>query len=197
MSDLIYANSAISAHMSKHMLNHARIHAIIRAKTDEQINEILAECGYATKGNIIEAEFERAYKKFLALCPDDALNDCVTAIYNFKTKKAESVEGAEKELLFALEQSVDKIKFDKTQQYFKTYISALIFNKKIPETKLFTLANDMKHDNTTIGPIFYWYVLKQSEFITLKSIFLGKRMGFDSEKILQHLKKVGLYERFA
>jgi len=185
MSDLIFANSAISAHMATYGLNQPRIHALIRAKTQEQINILLQELGN-----------ENAYQKFMEYCDDPALKICVKAIHEFKTRKSDSVAKSEKQLLSVIEKSIDKIKYDKAREYFVTYSEAFKVNKKIPESRLFKIARDMRYDNTTIGPIFYWYVLKQAESTAVKTILMGKQAGFENDEILQNLKGLGLYERF-
>ena len=202
MSDLIYANSAISAYMSEHMLNQPRIHALIRAKTWEQTSALLAECDYQIESTnidmIIDSEHSRAKDKFIKLCPDVALNNCVLAIFDFTGEDLndDTLSKSEKALYATLSANIDSIKYEKAREYFKTYTQAFTARKKIPDKALFNIASDMKYDNTTIGPIFYWYVLKQSEFIVVKTILLGKQLEFPSEKILTSLKKGGLYERF-
>jgi len=175
------------AHMSRKMLNHPLIHALFRARSPEQFAAIMVECGYR---GTLEQERTKTYNKFMVFCNDIALANCVTAIHEFKTAslKNKTLKDAESQLGRILMANVGKIKHDGVREYFELYMKSFTFGGKIPDDDLFKIAKTMKYDNPTIGPIFYWYVLKQSEFATIKSIQMGLT--------LEEIKEAGLYERF-
>jgi hypothetical protein len=161
----------------------------------------LNECDYPVlegrPAHIVEAARKQAFKKFIQDCPDEALNTCATAIYNFSITPIgpdQTLEDAERDICAILEQNVWKIKYDKAQRFYQKYLDCFRAHGKISEAAIFNLAYEMRFDIDGIGPLMYWYVLKQFEFMAVRGILLGKLFGFDRDKIMESLR--GLYERF-
>ena len=198
MNDLIYANSFITAYMSKYMLDKARVLALIRARDYRSAAAILSQCDYpvfaGTIDDIIEKARAQTFEMFREYCPDPAISDCVIAIYEFNQKNHESLKQAEKELADKINQNCPRIKYEKIRLWFQMYLNAFNNSQKIPENQLFNLARDMRMDIDQPGLLFYWYILKQSEFAAVKTILLGRQFNLDREKILDNLR--GLYDRF-
>ena len=202
MSDTLFASSFISAHASRQMLNQERIRAMLASPTVEAAAQILTDCGYAvitgTDDEIIDAERLKTFAQFVKLCAeDDALVACVRAYYDFKTTIKDinvSYSDAEKKLFKIIDEYYPQIRDTCIQKYFKTALDAFKKNQKQPDDLLYKIAHDCKNDFDSLGPLFHWYILKQSEFKVVKTILMGKRFDFSREIIRDNLR--GLHERF-
>ena len=201
MKDIVYTNSMISAHMAVHMLDQPRIGAMLRARDFQAAAAILSECDYmvtaGTADQIIESARKNTLEMFFKYCPDRAIAACVTAMYEFSTKKLsgnETLPQAEKKLYDTITKELKNIKYENVKQWFLVYVNAFQNHVKIPESQLFNLAYEMRTDIDGAGLLFYWYVFKQSEFAAVKTILFGRQFNFNRERIMENLR--GLYDRF-
>ena len=201
MADLVYSNAAISAHMATYMLNQPRINAMIRARSVAAAAALLAEGGWektiGTIDEIVNYERERAYQKFMHHCNNVALGNCVTALYQFSSTPLanhETLIAAEDKIAAILKDNIEGIDDERIRSYFETLYTAFENHKKVPEPVLFNIAREERYNLDTFGPIFFWYVLKQSEFMATKAILYGKEANLEPNAILENLG--GLYERF-
>jgi len=195
--DLVYSNSAISAHMVKHMLNQARIGAMLRAESNALVNTVLAEIGYLdcthTIDQIIEDARKKAFDMFASHCTDPAIRTCVTAMYDH-TQTVANLKTAEDKLFAIITANLPKIKHPEIKRYFQTMLDANPSQKKATSSALWNIARGMKTDIEGLGFIFYWYVMKQGELIAVKTILVGKQLGQSRDKIMENLGV--LYDRF-
>jgi hypothetical protein len=200
MADLVYSNAAISAHMATYMLNQPRINAMIRARSLAAAEALLTECGYekvtGTIDEIIEHERERAFKKFMQHCNNESLGKCVTAMYEFSSTPLthETLAAAEDKIAAIIKDNLEGIEDDNIRNYFETLYIAFENHRKVPETTLYNIAREERYNLDSFGPIFFWYVLKQSEFKAAKAVLFGKEANLEPNAILDNLG--GLYERF-
>jgi len=201
MSDVLYANSTITAHAALYMLTRQRIQSMVRAASIQAVHAVLAECGYnislQSDDEIIDAERAKTFNRFMELCADPALAECVSVRHKFittKLKPGTSLEKAEQKLFNTIADHAPKIKDEKVRTYFEAEISAAEKSKKSSDKVLFELAYEARNDLDTVGPLFYWYVLKQSEFKAVKIILMGKQLEFTQDQIMQDLR--GIYDRF-
>jgi len=199
--DALYSNAAIISNAAKKMLTADRIRQMLTASSLTSAAQILTECGYnpvsGTDDEIIETERAKTYEMFMSLCNDAALAACVTAWHQFKTKQTTpgtSYIQAEKQLFETIAGNSPAIKEPNIKSYFTAQLDAFNKGQKIPNSRLFKLTLDGRHDLETMGPLFHWYILKQSEFRAVKIILMGKRFGFTREQITENLR--GLHERF-
>ena len=201
MTDLVYTNSMISARAAVYMLNHARIQSLVRARNQQAAAKVLQDMDYkninGTTDAIIETERKRTFETFVAHCPDRAVNECVTAMYKFITTKVpqnKTLAQAEQELNEKLGAAIPKVKSAKLRAYFQTILDAWAHGRKVFYGALWEAADEMKTDLGSVGPLFYWYVQKQFEFVVVRIILTGRLLGFDRDRIIEDLE--GLYERF-
>ena len=191
MTDVVFSNAAIIARMADKILTKARIGAMVRAKTFNESAAILSECGYGvtsgTIDEIVDAERAQTISTFMDFCGDEALKACVKARY-------ESLPTREDAFFKTIQENIGKIQTVGIRQYFQVYLDAHKVGGKISDTALFNIASELRHDLDGAGPVFYWYVLKQSEFMAVKVILLGKKLGHVGDKIMRDLR--GLYARF-
>jgi vacuolar-type H+-ATPase subunit C/Vma6 len=200
-ADLVYSSAAISAHRAMYMLNHARIQSMLRSKNYTTAVKILADCDYkildGSVDRIIEIERQNTYEMFTKYCPDETINTCVTALYNFSVTPVgkDTTHGdQEKKLRKTLEDNVEKIKHAEIKKYCQTYLDAWAHGRKADEGKLWKIALDLRNDLESVGPLFFWYIQKKSEFAAVKIILMGKQHNHDRERIVEELGE--LYERF-
>jgi len=203
MNDLLYANSFIAAHSSKYMLTPVRIREMIGALNLNSALTVLEECGYelwnkpnATDDEIIDAERAKTLKTFLELCNDKNLAECIKAKFNFAMTDAGDAkyEELEKALYKTIAKHVGDIKSEEIKNYFLAELESFLQGQKRNEKQLFKLASENKTDLDSYNPLFYWYILKQTEFKVVKTILVGKRFDFPRERIYENLR--GLHERF-
>jgi hypothetical protein len=187
--------------MATHMLNKARIQALIRATTKTLTDTILAEIGYIGTQHpveqIIETARHDAVGMFMKNCADPAVCTCVKAIYDFSitpTAPGAPLRIAEAKLCDTIARNMKAIKSASIKNYYQTLLDAWTNDKKMPTQALWERAYEMRLDTEGAGFVFYWYCLKQLEFIAVKTILLGKQFGFGAEKIMDDLR--GIYDRF-
>ena len=140
-------------------------------------------------------ELPNANAVFNALCTDTALLECVNLEYNYYNHAPDNTKAAE--VYKKIETLIPKIRDAHIQKYFKTKIGFIKTRHEMKKKNahnindyenktdelLFKIACENKNDIFTQGPLFHWYVLKQTEARVLKMISLGIPLG-------------GLYERF-
>ena len=204
MTDITYANTAITAHAARFMLTQGVIRSLVNSASVAVAVSLLENLGYSITGktgmsddDIIDAERKRALDTFLEFCPDTALENCVKSEYDFimkKIPKKTTYTEYEKELYEKISVQVPKIRDKNIQVYFIAELEAFNKGMKTPEELLFKLAKECQNDFDTLGPVFFWYILKQSEFKVIKAVLMGKRFEFSREKIMDMIG--GLYERF-
>lgn len=201
MNDIIYANSLISAYMAKYMLDQTHIQSMVRAKDFQTAAAMLTQCDYrviiGTIDEIIEAARADAFEMFEKYCPDNAVVSCIKAIFDFKTTVLSDkiLKDAEKELAEKINANIKSIKYEKIRLWLQTYINAIDGKAKIPSNQLFNMAYEMRTDVDQGGLIFYWYILKQSELVAVKTILLGQQFNLEREKIMDNLRWI--YGRFS
>ena len=200
MTDILYANAYILAYSAKNMLNKDRMRAMLGASTPSAVAMMLCDLGYGvtsgTDDEIIDTEREKTYKTFMELCTDPALSAVITLKHNFITTPLDKnldYHTAEKNLFTQITEQIPKIKSKNIQNYFQFELSPDKHAKSSDE-HLYKLACIEKNDLDTMGPLFHWYILKQSEFRAVKTILMGKRFEQPREVIMENLR--GIYERF-
>jgi vacuolar-type H+-ATPase subunit C/Vma6 len=80
---------------------------------------------------------------------------------------------------------------------YEPIMKSLIVGNSLEEAMslyLVTLAEHGKDDIFSIGPLFFWFVMKNEEFKAVKTILMGKRFNFSKENIRDNLG--GAYEKF-
>jgi len=201
MKDTLYANAFISSHAANYMLTQIRIRAMLACPTGAGAAQILQECGYElTEGiddEIIDHERAKAFNLFMDLCNDESLATCVKAKYDFKTtpKQAGALyEQMEKALYKTIAEHTPTIKTKEIRDYFQAELDAFAKGQKCMEELLYNIALDGKNNLESHAPLFYWYVLKQTELKVVKIILMGKRFEFSRNVIIDNMR--GLYERF-
>jgi len=201
MKDILYSNSFISSHAANFMLTQARIRAMLACSTPLAAAQILQECGYelvdGLDDEIIDHERTRAFKLFMDLCSDESLAACVQAKHLFRTtakKDDVSYQQMEKALYQTLGEYTPRIKTQEAKNYFQAELDAFHKGQKLSDEFLYNLALEGKNNLETPGPLFHWYVLKQTELKVVKTILMGKRFEFSRNVIIDNMR--GLYERF-
>jgi hypothetical protein len=205
MNDPIFSATAILAYHATHALDQGRIQALIRARDWLASAKLLTECGYTdTDGSvdeIIEQERRRAYNMFKDYSTDPALTEIMEAFYKFRTAPTgtnSTLADAETELKETLVRETPRLGSGKAKDYFNTYITAWSQTgdreEKRPEELLWRIAHGARFDLEGIGPLFFWYAYKQTEFVAVRIILTGKRFGYDRERIMENLRRI--YDRF-
>ena len=187
MTDVLYSSAFITAHAAKYMLNAARIRLMLNAATVQAVLLVLADCGYEIRtmlaqidDEIIDTERQKTLHTFLHLCSDDAVAACIKAKYDFSMTKKDpntSYEQLEKTLFKTITEKIPYIKNKNIQDYFRAEVD--FFNKRQKDCEkqdelLFKLACIDKNNTESLGPLFHWYILKQTEFKVVKAILMSK-----------------------
>ena len=201
MKDVLYANAFISSHMANYMLTQVRIRAMLACPTPAAAAQVLQDCGYesveGTDDEIIDHERVKAYKLFIDLCPDEALSRCIEAKHEFKTTPNTNnipYEELEKKLYQTIAENTPNIKTKEIKNYFQAELDAYNKGQKPLDEFLYNIALEGKNNLDTLAPLFYWYVLKNTELTVVKIILMGKRFEFSRDVIIDNMR--GLYERF-
>jgi len=198
MTDTFFSNAAIIASTAKTMLTNDRIRQMFAASTVAGAAQILVDCEYenttGTSDEIVETERRKTYKKFISLCTDTALAACVTAWHNFLTMPLDpeiSYIQAEKNLFNEITKHSEQIKEPSIRKHFTAQLDAFNKKQKVSDHRLSKIIVEDHGNLETMGPLFYWYTTKLSEFRTVKAILMGKRFGLGKERIMESLRVVG------
>jgi len=165
------------------IFSNAQIMTAANVITREQIRAVIAG------GALPECININAIQVFNATCTDPALLECVNLEYDYYNHAPDNTKAVV--LYKKIEELIPQIKDAHIQKYFKTKIEFINtrhamkkrnahniddYEDKIDEL-LYKITLEGKNDIFTQGPLFHWYVLKQTEARILKMISLGHEIG--------------------